>query len=303
MDNQWDQNRIEQYISSKIEESTTIEYKGAAALGRGEIKEIAKDVSGMANASGGYIFYGIKEYDDRDNKHKPEMVDPVDRIQYSKEWIEQIINSNIEPLISNIIIHPVQINTGPNHVVYVIEIPQSTTAHQVTANKDYRYYIRMNFQTIPMEDFLVRDVMNRANKPSVSVIFHYIELNVVSDQHNYFLGVKIVNKGHLLVNNYKLVFSFPDIVNENGKSSVGSAQPNENVKVINKHRGCFDCNYNSVNVLFPMEEVEVGYEIRLKYSIDDYIYDRLDKYPPIKWTLYADDMLPKSGTTIIPNNY
>ncbi|MBI4641109.1 MAG: hypothetical protein HY731_10470, partial [Candidatus Tectomicrobia bacterium] len=45
----------------------------------------------------GTIIYGVKEYLAPDKKHLPEKLDGIDRTQFSKEWLEQVINGNIEP--------------------------------------------------------------------------------------------------------------------------------------------------------------------------------------------------------------
>src|SRR5574341_2268002 len=98
MSNQWSLAVIQQYIDDGIQESLALEYKAADALGRseGKTKEITKDVSAMANSSGGVLIYGIKEFDDPDKRHLPERIEPVDQTQFSKEWLEQVIN-NIRP--------------------------------------------------------------------------------------------------------------------------------------------------------------------------------------------------------------
>src|SRR5690606_13335773 len=141
----WDQARLEQYFIDGIEESLTLDYKAAAALDKSDKKkiEITKDVSAMANSAGGTIIYGIAEFQDSSRKHLPEKLDPVDRTAFTKEWLEHIIG-NIQPRIDGVIIHPVPISTAPNHVIYVVDIPQSHTAHQA---KDLRYYRRFNFQS------------------------------------------------------------------------------------------------------------------------------------------------------------
>ena len=102
-------NDLDSLIENEVEESIQIEYKSSGALENtpGKKKEISKDVSAMANSAGGIIIYGIKEYDDEDKKHLPEQISPVLRTQYSKEWLEQVINSNIQPTISGIIITPI----------------------------------------------------------------------------------------------------------------------------------------------------------------------------------------------------
>ncbi len=163
----WDENRIEQYITQGIEESLTLDYKAAGALERTDKKkeEVTKDVSAMANSDGGIIIYGIAE--DSTNKHLPGKIDPIDRNQFSKEWLEDII-SNIRPKIDGLVIYPVPISTAPNHVVYMVEIPQSYTAHQAT---DKRYYKRRNFKSEPMEDYEIRDVMGRGQYPKIELEF------------------------------------------------------------------------------------------------------------------------------------
>lgn len=159
----WDQSRVEEYITQGIEESLTLDYKAAGSLAKtdGKRTEITKDVSAMANSAGGIIIYGMTE--DATNRHLPGAIDPVDRNQISKEWLEQII-SNIRPKIGGLVIYPVPISTAPNHVVYVVDIPQGYTAHQAT---DKRYYKRFNFQSEPMEDYEIRDVMNRDQHPLI----------------------------------------------------------------------------------------------------------------------------------------
>lgn len=163
----WDQIRLQRYIDEAIEESLTLEYKSGEALmkGNGRHKEIAKDVSAMANSAGGVIIYGIAEHADRELRHRPMGFVPVDRRECSKETLEQIIGSNVEPRISGIKIFPVPLNSDPIHVAYVISIPQSDTAHQVTRTK--RYYKRFNFEAVPMEDYELRDILSRTSHPIV----------------------------------------------------------------------------------------------------------------------------------------
>ena len=163
----WDQDRVEQYTSQGIEESLNLDYKAADALKKTEKKknEIRKDVSAMANSDGGIIIYGLTE--DTNNKHLPDKIDPIDRNTIPKEWLEQVI-SNIRPKIEGVIIHPVTINDSKTDVVYVVEIPRSHTAHQAS---DKRYYKRFNFESVPMEDYEIRDVMGRLQHARIELEF------------------------------------------------------------------------------------------------------------------------------------
>lgn len=163
----WDEAKLFALIADQIEESFNLEYKSAGAISR-ETKaktEITKDVSALANSGGGTIIYGMAEFSDMARKHLPEKIDPADRTNFSKEWLENII-AQIKPRISDLRIHPVQLASGANDVAYVVEVPQGTTAHQAA---DFRYYRRYNFEAVPMLDHEVKDVMNRAKQPRIVV--------------------------------------------------------------------------------------------------------------------------------------
>ncbi|WP_017494726.1 helix-turn-helix domain-containing protein [Flavobacterium sp. WG21] len=167
----WNLDKINQYISDGIEENIHLDYKGSDSISKTNDKknEISKDVSAFANSDGGVIIYGVKEYDEVDKSHLPEKIQPIDGNEYSKEWLEQIINSTISPKIHNIIITPVQTgNIKDNLVIYVVEIPKSTTAHQM---KDKRYYRRYNFQSIPMDDWEIKDIINRVSQTKFEIYF------------------------------------------------------------------------------------------------------------------------------------
>ena len=79
-----------------------------------------------------------------------------------------MISTKIQPKIEGIEIIPVTVNEEDNTVVYVVEIPKSTTAHQAAGRK---YYKRYNFQSEPMLDYEIRDVMNRSSHPVIELDF------------------------------------------------------------------------------------------------------------------------------------
>jgi len=163
------QAELNSLIDNQIEERIDLDYKRADSLGKSDSKktEITKDVSAMANAAGGLIIYGIGEYSDPSKKHLPEKLDPIDRNLITREWLDQVVG-NIRPKIDGLVITPISLNSGPTDVVYVLDIPQATTAHQA---QDGRYYKRFNFISEWMLDHEIRDVMARANHPVLTLNF------------------------------------------------------------------------------------------------------------------------------------
>ena len=170
---------LQRLIDDGVEESQQLEYKAAAALvNNTHHKDIAKDVSAMANASGGVIVYGVKEHNTAEKKHLPEAITPIKRNEFSKERLEQIINSNISPKIEGIVIHPITLEQA-NEVAYVVEIPQSQTAHQ--SLKDYIYHRRYNFEVLAMQDYEIRDVMNRLKYPKIEMDFELVKQRYIEE--------------------------------------------------------------------------------------------------------------------------
>jgi len=303
---EWKQETLQAYINDEVQESQEIEYKAANALGKSDSKkvQVTKDVSAMANAAGGIIIYGMREHDTTEMRYLPERLDGIDRTVLSREWLDQVING-IAPRINGLVIHPVELDIGTNLTAYVVEIPQSSTAHQA---RDYRYYRRYNFECLPMHDHEVRDVMNRATTPSVDVRFTYVTIGAVSGAlHKYRLAVVITNQGVQVVNHYKLEFTFPNIdlllSQSGGWISLGSQdeavpqylqiQPNDSVEITEKGLE-IHIKYRSDNVLFPADEEDLSQAIGCMYCVDNRVYHRMREMS-LKWTLYADHMPPKSG--------
>lgn len=227
----WTKERLERMIADGAEENLTLEYKRAAALARtdgSKIIEITKAVSAFANSAGGVLIYGVAEPTDKAKRHLPERLDPVRRADVPKEWLEQIIQT-IQPRIEGVVIHPVTTDEQVGLAAYVVEVPQSHTAHQA---RDHVYYKRHNFNVLPMEDYEVRDVMNRRNRPKVKA---YIFVNKKSGGHKPegLVLVRIENVGTVLARDIMVELELP--VDMDGLIMVGHP-------VISKDTGEGNCH-------------------------------------------------------------
>jgi hypothetical protein len=155
---------LQRLIDEEIQESLTLDYKASPALGKNSKRrdELCKDVSAFANSAGGQIIYGMEEGKDR----KPIKIG--DGSDITREWIEQVIDSNVQPRIEGLTITPTSVRK--NRHAYVITIPQALgrAPHQAP---DHKYYKRQNFQSVPMEDYEIRDTLRRATTPEL-----YVEL-------------------------------------------------------------------------------------------------------------------------------
>ncbi|MBU0759844.1 MAG: ATP-binding protein [Candidatus Omnitrophica bacterium] len=293
----WKEEDIVKLVSESVEENMHLEYKSLDSLGKTDSKkkEISKDVSVFANSDGGVIIYGIKEYDRQDKRHLPEILENgYEPSEISKEWLEQVIMSRVKPKIEGLLINPIAIASSTK-VIYLISIPKSNTAHQAS---DFRYYKRYNFESTPMEDYEVRDVMNRTKYPVLSPSFNMVKLpNSDGREHRYGLIVKLINSGPLLVKYYQLEFTLPSVILVSGGYhgfSGGVARVRKN----SMEHFRFRCvSTPDKQVIFPGQEltlVSTGTTTKLDYKVDDDIHDNIHLYS-LHWILYADNMPYERG--------
>lgn len=294
----WDEAELQRHVIEGIQESSQLEYKAAGALDakNPDAVEITKDISAMANSGGGVVIYGIKEFA-KPKKHLPEKIDPIDLATFSKERLEHIINT-IRPRLTEFKIIPVSLSSSVTDVCYVVEVAQGRTAHQ---SRDNRYYRRSNFESVPMEDYEIRLVMNRLTVPDATVQFGTRPTETMGRVRRYLLSPVIVNLSSQIIKNFKLIFTFPGEVIYGAEA----INPRSHIVLGKTKDGDHQVSFQSTLMLFPEDERELSDEMGWEYSIlDDTIHTirtrhaRGDKFL-LTWKLYADNMPPKEGEVAI----
>lgn len=168
---------LQKLIDDEIQESLTLDYKASPSLAKDSRSrdELCKDVSAFANSAGGQIIYGIEEKD-----RKPTKIDQGS--DAAREWIEQVIDSNVRPRIEGLVIIPIPLANGRH--AYVLTIPQASgrAPHQAP---DHKYYKRQNFQSVPMEDYEIRDTLRRSTTPELYVELAFVTGSIAHIQFPY----------------------------------------------------------------------------------------------------------------------
>lgn len=300
---------IQQYINDQIEENHRLEYKAAGSLVKTDKarREITKDVSAMANADGGLVIYGVSEHPEY--RHLPEKIDPVDRAQISKEWLEHNIN-NIQPPIRGVEVYPIPVSIDdPNLAIYVVEIPQSDTAHQAT---DCKYYYRFNFEAEPMTDTQVRDVMGRSKHPKIELSFQFRTSRIsLFTRHN--LLITAHNCGRIYAQHVSCIVHLPmslstrEIEPFDRDLTIIDGQQYRTIQDVNTHRDTIEQwvndgdyqprKYHSLGPswfrpILPKMSHQWVHSLPAKFSYTDLPSDE-----HIHWEVYADNALPERGST------
>ena len=84
-----------------------------------------------------------------------------------KDKLSQLLSSNIQPKIEGLEI--TYISHDEESGFYVVSVPRSNTAHQNRLS--HVYYKRRNATVEAMEDYEIRDVMNRSKTPIIDIDF------------------------------------------------------------------------------------------------------------------------------------
>jgi hypothetical protein len=295
---EWVEADLNALVNNKIGEDVNLEYKACASLQQNENSkdELSRDVSALANSAGGTIVYGMIE---DQNTHLPTGLDSgYDPSVISKEWLENVIHSRIKPKVEGLHINPVQL-TGSNagKVAYVVSIPQGTTAHQAS---DKKYYKRYNFKREAMEDYEIRDVMNRLKYPLLLPRFAARFVERSGAVYEYALLTWLRNDGAMCAREIKLALTIPAKMR---KRATGFKERSLEIESPLFGRAWFK---NSINIhgraLFPDDEVLISeltaYDF--VYLVDTSKYDLNEQREPfLLWKIFADDMPPQSGEVFL----
>jgi len=243
---------LRELISSQAEESIHLDFKAAGALDKTNEKraEIAKDVSAFANSDGGIIVYGITE-----ENHVASDFSFIDGNEYTKEWLERVINDGIQRRILGIQISPIRVNGDIKQTVYVVKIPRSANAPHMCV-KRHIYYRRYNFESVPMEDYEIRDLYNRIFIPRIKIDgCTFVRIYETESRCEYQLTAKIINEGKQPCNSYKLNF----YINNFRFCDIEQKPENSNFSYTAINRNRLKLGVSSQEAIYPNEELDLGH--------------------------------------------
>lgn len=268
---------IEKFIEMKVPEDLHLDYKASPSFSNKA--EICKDVSAFANSDGGMLIYGIKE--DKKDKINPFSIDDgIDTSKFGKEWIDQILTSNIRPVLSGVEI--VEIKMPENKSIMVIHVPKSFRGpHQAP---DKKYYKRRNVVSEPMEHYEIEDVRNRRQ-----IFPPLVTMNAYLSESKVYLFIE--NIGKEVAHNVKFHFSsdfswykgqegrFPNAL----KNGIKFLAPNKRITFFVgvmfsffKENSEYD-SFFDVSITYQHQQNEREFRDEIHVDLKDFLYSEMEK--------------------------
>lgn len=243
-------------IDNDAEESVHLDFKAAGSLSKDDKKkaEIAKDVSAFANSDGGIIVYGIEE-----QEHKAHALSYIDGNTYTKEWLEQVIQDNIQRRIEGLKIFPIRDNGDITKSIYIVKIPRSSNTPHMSADKCY--YKRNNFRSVKMEEYEVRDLFYRESTPNLKIAGYILyDQEINEDVVKYHFEAQIWNDSNVISTVYKLNCYIVNFITFNN-ISWEAFKEDINYTILDKSR--LKISALGKHPLFPNESVDL-----LRFTIE-----------------------------------
>ncbi|HEY8810671.1 MAG TPA: ATP-binding protein [Solirubrobacterales bacterium] len=143
---EWSLDEVRALISGQVPEGQRLDYKRELHLdNKAQKAEVAKDISGMANAQGGWIVFGVSE--DESPEPLPSEITPVpaDGIQTR---LENILDSALEPVPK----YRIATIAAGDGVVLAVKVSKARGRPvMVQGYGQHRYFVRSGTRTRPMD--------------------------------------------------------------------------------------------------------------------------------------------------------
>jgi hypothetical protein len=305
---EWIEEDIEALIRDGVQESLTLDYKRSASLERRNPKrnnDLSKDVTSFANSTGGTLIYGVEEVG-----HLPKSIDSgFDPTDITREWLEQVINSTIQRRIEGVRIKQIALEkTYPGRVMYVVYIPQSNRAPHMAS--DHIFYKRFNYQSVPMEEYEVRDVSNRSESPNLDISLTLSNGDPVEIE---FEGEKALSEPIKIIGNVKnesptpaMYYIFKIFIDSRLKvfrtGGIIKTKPQITLAIGDETFSISQYYYNSAvparmpiweSLVYRIPDDPIEIMVPRIQGIEDYL---------IYWEIHSPKMLPKTGAYILKVN-
>jgi hypothetical protein len=160
----WTADDVIALIDERIDEGQRLEYKRELVLdSKSQRREAAKDASGLANAQGGLLIYGVEEKELDDGRRLPTAPRPLTDGGLQAQLVD-VLDSAISPKLN--FEDPRLLETDGGYFLVLRVFQRTGVPHMVVAYNTHRHYVRVGLKTRPMEQHELEQAYRLASEPS-----------------------------------------------------------------------------------------------------------------------------------------
>lgn len=164
---------IDRWIELALPEDEAIEFKTGLGLDNDGLskvakKQIAEELSGMANSAGGTLILGVKTK--RENGlDVPISAEPIEEVDRFEKLLRYQLDSLVGPPIPGLRIHVAHTTSNPSQGFVAVEVPRSDRRpHMCRAPDRHTYFKRLGTSSVPMSPYEVEDQILRMKNAELS---------------------------------------------------------------------------------------------------------------------------------------
>ncbi len=236
---------LEAFLRLNLEESLNLDYKDIRAADNPD--KLSEVTTAFANSVGGLVLLGVAEKKDEDEKGNTIRIRPGEITwgprSLTREKVESELISRVHPWVQGLTIHTIRDAEG--NVIFLVDVPQSVNPPHQAA--DRRYYLRYNFQNLPMDHYQIDALFHRRLKPNLRPVLEIREVR--KDGHEIEMRIGLNNEGGALA---KHPMFFGTLNNCNGAENVEPSTFFFSVHAAEKDPKEFSVNHDSpIEVIHP----------------------------------------------------
>jgi len=196
-------NTINEFLNNQKEEGLYLEFKrlsGVNELDKDDKKNLAKCISGFANADGGIMIWGIdtKKIKDVDCAFSDM---PINELETALSLMRSAVVDATSPILNGIIMDPIYKKDSVNTGYIKIYIPPTDGEPVMARYKENRYLRRNNDGVRVMDHYEIMDMLGRRPRPELNLYYEIVPggmsdgPNGKSIDFHIILGIKNIGKG------------------------------------------------------------------------------------------------------------
>ena len=185
-----DAETIRQFRHEERTEDLHLEFKrinSSDFTNENDRKNLAKAVSGFANAAGGLIVWGVAT----DKKgESAAAIQEIEGLSTLGKKLEEFAGNWVSPPVQGVL-HKVIPISGPNKGCAVTFVPESDSVPHMN-NFENRYYKRNGSRFLPMEHYEVADMFGRRKRPKLKLHTSFSELKLTKGRQEEYVDFELI---------------------------------------------------------------------------------------------------------------